>query len=84
MEALIAKQAAFISAALSGNTRYTNADLARVHARLLITDDEFNELISILRSTFDDHHLAQDQQETIVSTFEEFREPIVHDSIVRS
>ncbi len=52
--------------------------------RLLITDDEFNELISILRSTFDDHHLAQDQQETIVSTFEEFREPIVHDSIVRS
>lgn len=84
MEALIAEQAGFITAAHSGETRYTPADLARVHARLLITDDEFNELISILRSTCDDHHIREDQQETIVSTFEEFREPIVHDSIVRS
>ena len=84
MEALIAEQAAFISAALSGDTRYTPDDLARVHARLRITDDEFNELISILRSTCDDHLIAQDQQEIIVSTFEEIRDPIVHDSSIRS
>lgn len=77
MEVLIAKQTAFISAALTGDTRYKGEELRRAHVRLAIRDNEFNELIAILKSTLDDHGISPDKRQLIVATFENFRDVIV-------
>jgi truncated hemoglobin YjbI len=77
IEALIAKQSAFITAALSGETRYTHQDLSRVHAEFEINDAEFDEMIAILRSTLDDHGVDAVRHQIITSTFEQFREAVV-------
>lgn len=84
MEALINKQATYIAATISGETRYNDEELSRVHARFLISDQEFDEMIALLKSTLEDHHVGPAQHRRIVATFEEFRTSIVRGSVLTS
>ena len=54
MRRLIDHQTRFIATLLGGPASYTNEHLERVHRRLGITDDAFEEMIELLRETLED------------------------------
>ena len=57
VKALIDHQTRFISQVMGGPDAYSNEALERIHARLAIDAEAFNEMTAILRDTLEDFEL---------------------------
>ena len=77
MDALIAKQAAFIDTIIRGDPGYSADDLRRAHAHLKIADEAFDELLTILDTTLRDHGIQAEARSWIHHSFASFRQVIV-------
>lgn len=55
MGTLIDHQTRFVASLMGGPASFTNEHLARVHARLNVTDEAFDEMVRIMRETLEDH-----------------------------
>jgi hemoglobin len=60
MRRLIDHQTKFIASMMGGPASFTNDHLERVHARLGITDVAFNEAVSLLTETLEDHGMEDE------------------------
>ena len=70
MPRLIDHQTKFISSLMGGPASYSNEELERVHSRLDINEQEFQEMIELLKETledfdFDDSDIAAVQGEML-------------------
>lgn len=67
MRRLIDHQTKFISAVLGGPASYTNEQIARAHARLGITSEEYDEVAELLRETLEDFGLDDADVERLMA-----------------
>ena len=70
MPRLIDHQTKFISSLMGGPASYSNEELERVHSRLNISEQEFQEMVELLKETledfeFDDSDIAAVQGEIL-------------------
>lgn len=78
MRALIDHQTAFISSLMGGpGTNYTDEALGRIHARLDITDAEFDQTLAILGETLEDHGFEPEDVAHLAGKFADRRPVIV-------
>jgi hemoglobin len=66
MRRLIDHQTRFISSVMGGPASFTNDHLQRVHARLGITEEAFNEMAYLLREALEDHDYADEDIQVVV------------------
>lgn len=66
MRRLIDHQTRFVSYVMGGPASYTNDHLERVHARLGITEEAFNEMTALLRETLEDYDFAGDDIDAVM------------------
>ena len=68
---MIDHQTKFMASLMGGPASYTNDQLERVHERLGITEEAFNEIIILLKETLEDFDFAdediQDVADAMVS-----------------
>lgn len=76
MRRLIDHQTKFIAAVMGGPASYTREHLERVHARLGITDDAFDEMTLLLRETLEDFDLDESDIASI------YTEVVSHRSVI--
>ena len=55
MGVLIDHQTRFVASLMGGPASFTNEHLARVHRRLAITDQAFDEMVRLFRQALEDH-----------------------------
>lgn len=55
MSVLIDHQTRFVAYLMGGPASFTNEHLARVHARLRVTDQAFDEMVRLFRQALEDH-----------------------------
>jgi hemoglobin len=78
MRELIRHQTVFIAYLTGGpGANYTDEALERVHRRLGITRDEFDEMLELLRDTLLDHDFDSTDVETITGEFRKRQHTIV-------
>jgi hemoglobin len=77
MRRLIDHQTRFISSVMGGPASYTNDHLQRVHARLGITSDAFDEMTLLLRETLEDFDYAEEDIQTVMDEIVSRRHVIV-------
>lgn len=77
METLVQHQTAFLSAALGGEVGYTPEYLQQVHDRLRITDDDFTEMMKLLRTTLENFAIDPADTSAVMERYEGTREAIV-------
>lgn len=65
MRRLIDHQTKFIASVMGGPVSYTNEALERVHARLGIDAEAFDEMVLILKETLEDFDFERSDVETI-------------------
>ena len=78
MEKLIVHQSEFITAILKGSGTYSNPELQAVHANMVITDHEFDEMLALLRASLIDYSAGEDDLEMVVDIFASRRPFIVN------
>lgn len=69
MRRLIDHQTRFVSYLMGGPASYTNDHLERVHSRLGITEDAFNEMALLFRETLEDFDFADEDIDTVMDEF---------------
>jgi hemoglobin len=67
----------FVSASSGGPLKYTGRDLAKVHKGMMITDAEFDVLITHLVATLKKHKIGQKEIDELVAGVERTRKLIV-------
>jgi hemoglobin len=77
MRRLIDHQTRFISAMMGGPASYSDAMLARAHARLGIQAEEFDEMVALIRETLEDNRLPDADVERMVAHVTALRGVIV-------
>jgi hemoglobin len=77
MRRLMDHQTKFIAFLMGGPASYTSEHLARVHERLAITDEAFDEMTSLLRETFEDFDFDESDISTLHSKVTSYRPIIV-------
>lgn len=76
MDSLIAHQAAFIATVKDATPRYSDEQIVEAHSGLNITDDDFDEMLRLLRATLLDHQMPEADIDVIMNEFSK-RRPIV-------
>jgi hemoglobin len=66
MRRQIDHQTKFIASLMGGPASYTREHLERVHARLAITDEAFDELTQLLRETLEDFDFLEEDTRAVV------------------
>jgi hemoglobin len=59
MRRLIDHQTRFTAAVMGGPEAFSNEQMARVHARFAIRDDDFDEMASLFRDTLEDFGVVE-------------------------
>jgi hemoglobin len=59
MRRLIDHQTRFTAAVMGGPEAFSNEHMARAHARLSITNDDFDEMAALFRETLEDFGIAE-------------------------
>lgn len=77
MDSLISQQAAFMDAIVRGDPGYSDTDLHQLHAHLIISDNEYDELLRLLEVTLREHGVESDHKVAIEQSFASFRQAIV-------
>lgn len=76
MPRLIDHQTRFVSFLMGGPASYSEDHLRRVHERLGITHDEFEEMVELLTETLEDHDYAADDIAGVEKELRR-REPVI-------
>jgi hemoglobin len=77
MRRQIDHQTKFFASLMGGPASYTGEHLARVHARLHIDDEAFDELVDLVRETLEDFDFDESDIATIYGEIISFRSVIV-------
>jgi hemoglobin len=77
MRRQIDHQTKFIASLMGGPASFTPEHLARVHARLHIDDEAFDELILLLRETLEDFDFDESDIATVYGEVTSYRSVIV-------
>jgi hemoglobin len=77
MRRQIDHQTKFFAHLMGGPASYTSEHLARVHARLHIDDDAFDELVDLLRDTLEDFDFDESDIATVYGEVVSYRSVIV-------
>lgn len=77
MRRLIDHQTKFIAAVMGGPAAFSDAQLKRAHVRLGIGEDDFDEMVELLRETLEDFGVGDPSLGRIVAQVEGMRELIV-------
>lgn len=77
MRRQIDHQTKFLSMLMGGPASYTDDHLERVHAKLGITDDAFDEVVLILQETLEDFGVQNDDVRLVAESFRSRRRIIV-------
>ena len=77
MRRQIDHQTKFIAALMGGPASYTREHLQRVHARLGITDEAFDELTLLLRETLEDFDFDESDIATVYADVAAYRSVVV-------
>jgi hemoglobin len=77
MRTQIDHQTKFVASLMGGPASYTNEHLARVHARLNITDAAFDEISTLMRETLEDHDFDESDISVVMSGISQRRPFIV-------
>ena len=77
MRRLIDHQTKFMAQAMGGPVSYSNQELERVHVRLNITNEAFDEMQELLREALEDFGVAADDIETVCGEISSRRNIIV-------
>lgn len=77
MRRQIDHQTKFIAALMGGPASYTREHLQRVHARLGITDEAFDELTLLLRETLEDFDFAEGDIAAVYGEVVAYRSTVV-------
>ena len=78
MERIIDHQTKFFASLLGGPVSFTDDEIRRVHERLRINDEQFDETSECLSETLEDYDLSDEHIELVSSLFESKRALIVH------
>lgn len=84
MPRLMDHQTKFIAFLMGGPASFTNEHLARVHARLGITDAAFDEIVAVLRETLEDLGYDESDIAAIHSNIAAYRPYVVAPGAVPS
>jgi hemoglobin len=77
MRRQIDHQTKFFAHLMGGPASFTSEHLARVHARLNIDDESFDELVEVLRDTLEDYGFDESDIATIYGQVVSYRSVIV-------
>jgi hemoglobin len=77
MRRLIDHQTKFMAQAMGGPVSYSDTELERVHTRLQISNDAFDEMNALLREALEDCAVAEDDIEAICKEMASRRSVIV-------
>jgi hemoglobin len=77
MRRQIDHQTKFIASLMGGPASYTREHLERVHARLAITDEAFDELTQLLRETLEDFDFDESDIASIYADVVAYRSIVV-------
>jgi hemoglobin len=77
MRRLIDHQTKFVASVLGGPASYTTDQLARVHARLGITEPAFLEVVALLVETLEEHSFTEDDKHVVVDEIMACRHVII-------
>lgn len=77
IETLVEHQAAFMSMAMGGPRSYSTEQLHDIHVRLNITDDDFSEMMRVLRRSLERFGIDPADAEAVVDRYERQRNTIV-------
>lgn len=69
MRRLIDHQTKFIAHLMGGPASYTNDHLERVHRHLGITEIAFNESLTLLKETMEDHNFEEEDMQSVEDEF---------------
>jgi hemoglobin len=69
MRRLIDHQTKFIAHLMGGPASYTNDHLERVHRHLGITETAFNESMTLLKETLEDHDFEEEDMQSVEDEF---------------
>jgi hemoglobin len=83
MRRLMDHQTKFIASLMGGPASFSSEHLARVHARLHITDEAFDEMALTLRETLEDFDLDESDIALVYGELLSFRSIIVTDTAAR-
>ncbi len=77
MPGLIDHQTKFIATLMGGPVSFTNEKLASAHSNLGINDQAFDEVLRLLKETFDDFDVEESDIGTVVGEIQKRRPYIV-------
>lgn len=77
MRRLVEHQAKFIASVMGGPASYSDVELHAVHADLGIGEDDFDEMLSLMRAALSNAGLVESDVETVVTALEQRRPVIV-------
>lgn len=77
MARIVDHQTKFVSSLMGGPASYTDEQIRKMHARLVISDAQFDRLEAILRATLVDHGVAAEDADAIAGAFEARRGLVV-------
>ena len=77
MSRLIDHQTRFFAAIMGGPASFTDEQLARTHHRLQVTDDAFDEMVTLFQETVEDHGLGDGDVGRLVAHIEALRSRVV-------
>lgn len=77
MRGQIDHQTKFFASIMGGPASYTSEHLARVHQKLAITDEAFDELVMLVRETLEDFELDESDIATVYGEIVSYRSFIV-------
>jgi len=77
MARIVDHQTKFVSSLMGGPASYTDDQIQKMHARLTIADQHFDQLKQILRETMIDHGISAEDAASVVAAFEARRTLVV-------
>ncbi len=81
MRRQIDHQTRFFASIMGGPASYTREHLGRVHARLHVTDEAFDELVALLRETLEDFDFDETDISAVYSEVVGYRADIVRPTV---
>ena len=77
MQRVINHQTQFLCSLVGGPVQYQGHELERMHNKLAITDDAFDEIVDLLDETLEDHDLTDGERTLIIDLINQHRDQIV-------
>ena len=80
MRRQIDHQTKFVAYLMGGPASYTDEHIARVHARLGIDEESFDELVMVFRETLEDHDMAETDVGSVIAELTKRKRLVVTES----